>query len=69
VFNLILSLKFATSKNLFLQFKLDSDWANWAFKMPYPSPFALAPFSPHLPLFNSAIMGIEPSSFWGREIN
>jgi hypothetical protein len=64
VFDLILVLKFATSRKCFLQFISNSNWANWAFKRPYPLPFALAPLSPHLPMFNSTIMGIEPSSFW-----
>jgi hypothetical protein len=68
-FDLILGLNFATSKICFLQFRSYSNWANWAYERPYLLPFALAPLCPHLPLFNLAIMGIEPSSFWGREKN
>jgi len=67
VFDLILGLNFATSKIFFLQFRSNSNWANWACKRPYLLPFALAHLCPHFPLFNLAIMGIEPSSFWGRE--
>jgi hypothetical protein len=69
VFDLILGLQFATSKKCFLQFKSYSNWANWAFKRSYPFPFAHAHLSPHLPLFNSTIKGIEPSFFWGREVH
>ncbi len=59
IVDLIWSLKFATNKRIFLQKNI--------FRLGQLGLLAFAPLPPHLPLFNSSIMGIEFYLFGGRE--
>jgi hypothetical protein len=64
--DLILDLKFATSKKCFSQFRLDSNWANWAFKRPYPLVFGLAPPFPPFALIQFNHYGDWTLIFLGK---